>query len=127
MNYIIPIVCIVGVIVAYVVFTKMSATTTDPTTAPTMGPTVRERLDKLCPMTVSETRNGIVFINPTNGATRDDYLFSGCTAAGTCDQSDVDPVSNNMLKNIPNNCHCGCWDLGDYSWDPANRRWVKKA
>jgi len=88
--------------------------------------TVRQLLEEKCPLSISETRNGTIFINPTNSAVRDDYLFSGCNSSNSCNTERVDPISKNILDNIPKNCHCGCWDLGDYLWDNTNRRWNKK-
>jgi hypothetical protein len=95
------------------------------------GKTVRERLTEKCPLSGSETRNGIVYINPTNSATRENYLFSGCTDAGTCDnipndyskatKNQIDPISKNLLNNISNNC--GSWTIGDYSMNGT--KWIK--
>lgn len=88
--------------------------------------TVRESLNDVCPLNGSETRNGVVYINPTNLATRDDYLFSGCTDANTCDNtstSNVDPVSKNLLDNVKG--ICGSWGVGDYNWDNGVKKWIK--
>jgi hypothetical protein len=88
--------------------------------------TVRQLLEEKCPVNISETRNGIVYINPTNSATRDNYLFSGCNASNTCNTSNIDPISKNILDNIPSKGFCGAWDLGDYEWDYNNNKWNKK-
>jgi hypothetical protein len=87
--------------------------------------TVRQVLEEKCPLSGSEKRaDGVVVISPGNQVTRDDYLFSGCKEAGTCDTSYYDPISLNIVSNIPNNCHCGCTDLGNYRW--WNGKWEKK-
>ena len=89
--------------------------------------TVKELLNEKCPIIGSETRNGIVYINPTNSATRDNYLFSGCNTSNTCNTSNIDPISKNILDNIPSNGFCGAWDLGDYRWDNNNNKWIKNS
>ena len=93
--------------------------------------TIRERLNKLCPLSISQTRTpggtgttGYVFISDGNGALRDDYLFSGCTDYGTCDTYTEDPVSANLLKYVSvNSLYCGHWQVGDYEFDPNKRKW----
>jgi hypothetical protein len=87
-------------------------------------PTVRQLLNDKCPLSGSVTWQGTVYINEGNSATRDNYLFSGC--GSNCDTTIIDPISKNILDNIPNNGHCGAWDLGGYGWDNNNNRWNKK-
>jgi hypothetical protein len=87
-------------------------------------PTVRQLLNDKCPLSGSVTWQGTVYINEGNSATRDNYLFSGC--GSNCDTTIIDPISKNILDNIPNNGHCGAWGLGGYGWDNNNNRWNKK-
>ena len=77
----------------------------------------------MCPPITSETRAGKVYINPTNLALREEYLFSGCKAASTCEKpvAEADPISQNLL----NTKNCGAWNNGNYTWDNANQRWAK--
>ena len=83
-------------------------------------------LEEKCPLSISETRNGTVYINKTNDAIRDNYLFGGCNVSNTCNTSQIDPISKNILDNIPSKGHCGAWDLGDYNWEASNNKWIKK-
>jgi len=84
--------------------------------------TVKQLLENRCPLSISETRNGVVFINPTNGATRDDYLFSACKELETCDTRIIDPISKSILDS---KSHCGYWGMGDYSFDNTQKKWIK--
>jgi hypothetical protein len=89
--------------------------------------TVKELLNEKCPLSISETRNGNVYINDKNGALRDEYLFSGCTDSNTCDTYNLDPISKNILDSIPDKGgHCGDWGLGDYEWDKDKDKWYTK-
>ena len=88
--------------------------------------TLTQLLEEKCPLSISETRNGIVYINPTNSATRDNYLFSGCNASNTCNTNQIDSISKNILDSIPSKGNCGSWDLGDYNWEASNNKWIKK-
>ena len=97
----------------------------------TQSKTIKQLLADKCPVSVGETRDGIVYINPTNVATRENYLFSGCTDAGTCNnipndsskatKNQIDPISKNLLNNISNNC--GSWAIGDYHMNGT--KWIK--
>ena len=92
----------------------------------TKKPSVRQLLDSKCPMSISETRNGVVYIVEQNEATRNNYLFSGCTDANTCDTVNPDPVSKNLIDNIgapPQ--HCGSWAIGNYTLDNGSGKWIK--
>jgi hypothetical protein len=63
-------------------------------------------------------------INPGNLAKYDDYLFSGCKDAGTCDSFTVDPISQALInKKEP----CGAWNLRSvgYKWNPDTKKWVQ--
>jgi hypothetical protein len=112
----------VGLIVVIVVYLISSK---KPNSNPTEKPlTTREKLDRLCPISISEKRGDLVYINATNVATRDNYLFGACKDANTCDTTTLDPISENLLKEVPK-CHCGCWILGSYSWNPSTNKWVK--
>jgi hypothetical protein len=115
------IVIVIGLIVLLLIVFLTPKKISSPTSKPL---TTREKLNNLCPLSISENRNGIIYINPTNGATRDNYLFSGCKESNTCDTTNLDPISKNLLEEVPK-CHCGCWVLGKYSWDPPNNKWVK--
>ena len=101
-----------------------TTTTPAPATPPSVQ-TLRQKLIKTCPASGGEKRRDILYINPTNGATYDDYLFSACKAAGTCDKpvDQADAVSAKIIDVIGNKrCHCGCWGLDkDYMW---NGKWV---
>jgi len=88
--------------------------------------TVKDLLEKKCPLSISQTRDGNVYINQTNSALRDKYLFSGCTDSNTCNTTNLDPISKNILDSIPSKGHCGAWDLGDYGWNQDTGKWVKK-
>jgi hypothetical protein len=83
-------------------------------------------LEKKCPLSISQTRDGNVYINQTNSALRDKYLFSGCTDSNTCNTTNLDPISKNILDSIPNKGHCGAWNLGDYEWSQDNGKWRNK-
>lgn len=90
--------------------------------------TTRQLLDQKCPLSSSEIRNGVVYINPTNLATRDEYLFSACTTAGTCDSTTPDPISKRLIEGRE---HCGGWSLStdpskpDYAWDNTAKKWIR--
>ena len=88
--------------------------------------TVKDLLEKKCPLSISQTRDGNVYINQTNSALRDKYLFSGCTDSNTCNTTNLDPISKNILDSIPSKGHCGAWDLGDYGWNQDTGKWVNK-
>ena len=88
--------------------------------------TVKDLLEKKCPLSISQTRDGNVYINQTNSALRDKYLFSGCTDSNTCNTTNMDPISKNILDSIPSKGHCGAWDLGDYGWNQDKGKWVNK-
>lgn len=83
--------------------------------------TVRERLLAKCP--VRADAKGM--INPGNSATHSDYLFSACTAAGSCDKVEADPIS---LKLLQASEHCGAWSLRSQGieWSNARKRWEEK-
>jgi hypothetical protein len=87
---------------------------------------VKDLLEKKCPLSISQTRDGNVYINQTNSALRDKYLFSGCTDSNTCNTTNMDPISKNILDSIPSKGHCGAWDLGDYGWNQDKGKWVNK-
>jgi len=116
------------VIILWFILSRSSST---PTSTPSSTPspkTTRELLNLKCPLSGSETRNGVVYINPTNIATRDDYLFSGCVDAGTCDSTMPDPISKRII-NAPE--RCGAWWLDSdasqpiYRFNPTQKKWVK--
>jgi hypothetical protein len=91
--------------------------------------TVKERLQAVCP--VDPAAEGK--INKTNGATYEEYLFSGCTDAQTCDKFDPDPISNAIInkKGPPSGIeHCGAWVISggtgyDYIFNGNTRKWDK--
>jgi hypothetical protein len=125
---IITIVITAAVVLTVVYFLQNRSSTT--TTTP-QSKTVRQLLEEKCPLSVSGTRDGVVYINPLNSATREEYLLGGCKAAGTCDTTNIDPISKNILDNLPydsynkRGCACGCWVLGEYYWDSTKKIWVK--
>jgi hypothetical protein len=69
-----------------------------------MGKTVKQQLETTCPP--NPRANGM--INIGNQATYEDYLFSGCKKAGTCDSHEPDIISAGILNKKE---HCGAWDL----------------
>lgn len=88
--------------------------------------TVKDLLEKKCPLSISQTRDGNVYINQGNSALRDKYLFSGCTDSNTCNTTNMDPISKNILDSIPSKGHCGAWELGNYGWNQDTGKWVNK-
>jgi DNA primase len=96
------------------------------TTSTSFARTTRQLLDEKCPMSISETRNGTVYINKSNQVTRDDYLFSGCNESKLCDTIILDQVSKNILDSIPSKGACGALDLGDNIWDANLKKWTNK-
>jgi len=96
------------------------------TTSTSFMRTTRQLLDEKCPMNISETRNGTVYINKSNQVTRDDYLFSGCNESRLCDTIILDQVSKNILDSIPSKGACGALDLGDNIWDSNLKKWTNK-
>jgi hypothetical protein len=133
-----PLVIGIIVIAVFVVFFLVSNNRNQPTTTlmpmrlpTTQSKTVRQLLEEKCPLSESGIRNGVVYINPLNGATREEYLLSGCKAAGTCDTTNIDPISKTILDNLPydsyhkRGCACGCWALGEYEWDNTIKKWIK--
>ena len=88
-------------------------------------PTVRQSLEKVCPLETSEKRaDGEWYVEPGgyNPAKRDDYLFSGCKDAGTCNGTNFDLISQNIIDSIPDKHGCGSWILGDYEWSPHTKK-----
>lgn len=84
--------------------------------------TVKERLELVCPKIPDAGDK----INPGNSATYDNYLFSGCRDAGTCDSyGQPDPISNALLNKTE---HCGAWNLNStgYNWNWNTKKWNKK-
>lgn len=75
-----------------------------PPTPPLPPKTVRQRLEEVCP---KDPKAGGM-INVGNVATYDDYLFSGCTAANSCETLTPDPVSDAILNKKEG---CGAWNL----------------
>jgi hypothetical protein len=96
------------------------------TTSTSFVRTTRQLLDEKCPMSISETRNGTVYINKSNQITRDDYLFSGCNESKLCDTIILDQVSKNILDSIPSKGACGALDLGDNIWNANLKKWTNK-
>lgn len=88
--------------------------------------TTKQLLEEKCPLSISETRNGTVYINKSNQVNRDDYLFSGCNESKLCDTIIIDAVSKNILDNIPTKGSCGDLVLGDYNWDTTLKKWTNK-
>jgi len=85
------------------------------------GDTVRQQLQKACPL--NKRANGM--INIGNSATYEDYLFSGCKKAGTCDGYEPDVISEGIInKTEP----CGAWELKStgLSYNPAKGGWRKE-
>jgi hypothetical protein len=68
------------------------------------GGTVREQLVKACP----KPQNAGNMIVPGTEATYDNYLFSACEAAGTCDGNNPDEISAGIIAKTES---CGAWDL----------------
>jgi hypothetical protein len=95
---------VAGMIIMIIIFTRDTET-------------VRQALNKRCPV----DPNAGDKINVGNGATREHYLFSGCTASRTCDlpKSKIDPISNSILNQKE---HCGAWDANStgYYYNPSN-------
>jgi hypothetical protein len=91
-----------------------------PATSPSL--TVREKLIKACPKNQAAGNQ----ISQGNGATYDNYLFSGCTDANTCDGYIEDPISQALINKKE---HCGAWELGSvgYEWDPSINKWKKRS
>ena len=82
--------------------------------------TVRERLQLTCP--VDPNADGKISVG--NGASYDNYLFSACTAANTCDTTTPDVISNRIINMKKPEEKCGSWNL-TYKWDnPVANRWV---
>jgi hypothetical protein len=83
--------------------------------------TVRDVLKEKCPKQSDAGDK----INKDNAATYEDYLFSACKAANTCDKkiSEADDISKALIYNVKN---CGNWDIPNtlYSWN-YNNKWVK--
>jgi hypothetical protein len=88
--------------------------------------TTKQLLEEKCPLSISETRNGTVYINKSNNVTRDDYLFSGCNESKLCDSIIMDSVSKNILDNIPFKGSCGDLNLGEYKWSTNLGKWIDK-
>jgi len=101
------------------------ASTSPAATAPAQ--TVRQKLIETCPASGGEKREDLLYINPTNGALYDDYLFSACKEADTCNRpvGQADPVSAKIIDVIgKGRCHCGCWLLdSEYEW---RGKWVRQ-
>jgi hypothetical protein len=99
---------------------------TCPTCKPYTSKTVREKLEELCPSSLTETRNGKLYIVQGNDAIRDEYLFGPCTAAGTCNSTNPDPISQTLINKLTKPLHqCGSWDMKDYVYDGYNtKKWV---
>jgi hypothetical protein len=91
--------------------------------------TVKQLLDEKCPLSISETRDGNIYINTGNGATRENYLFSGCNSLNSCNTINPDPISKNILDNISNTAQCGNFNLGDYEYTNATNatKWKLKS
>jgi len=85
------------------------------------GNTVRQQLRKACP--VNKRANGM--INIGNLATYEDYLFSGCKKAGTCDGYEPDVISEGIINKTE---HCGAWDLKSTGlrYNPVKGGWRKE-
>jgi hypothetical protein len=81
--------------------------------------TVRQMLEKECPIDA----NAGTKINVGNNAEREDYLFSGCKSANTCEGTMPDPVSSAIINKTE---HCGAWHLDStgYKW---GGKWIKNA
>ena len=86
-----------------------------------MGKTVKQQLETTCPR--NSRANGM--INIGNLATYDDYLFSACKKAGTCNDYDPDIISQGIINKKE---HCGAWDLKStgLSYSPV-KGWSKEA
>jgi hypothetical protein len=97
--------------------TTPAAPITAPTTAaPIAQKTVRQKLQEICPLDPEAGDK----INKGNSATYNDYMFSGCEAAKTCDSTEPDPISKAILnKTEP----CGAWILNStrYTYDLTNK------
>lgn len=80
--------------------------------------TVRTKLSELCP---KDPQAGDK-INRGNAATYDDYLFSACKKANTCDSYEPDPITEKLLRKTE---HCGAWHLDSVGlwWDAPNKKW----
>ena len=127
---IIGIIAIAVLAVFFLVFNNRNQPTTTlmPMRLPTtQSKTVRQLLEEKCPLSGSVRRDdGVLLINPGSVASREDYLFSGCKEAGTCDTTTYDPISQNIINNIPSKTGCGSLELGNYSWDNTNKKWIPK-
>jgi hypothetical protein len=84
------------------------------------GKTVKQQLEKACPKI--PRANGM--INIGNQATYEDYLFSGCKKAGTCNGYNPDMISEGLLNKKE---HCGAWDVKStgLTYSPA-KGWTKE-
>jgi hypothetical protein len=122
---IISIILIVLIATKVIVIPGLNSSSTTSFSGSSIVPTVRQRLDKLCP--VDPLANGM--INKGNMATRNDYLFNACTAAGTCDSIVPDTISGVLLNTLSSGGggFCGGWNQPETTpkivWDNSNKKW----
>ena len=81
--------------------------TTQPSSQQPSQKTVKQMLQETCP--VDPAANGKIYVN--NLANYDDYLFSACKDAGTCDGYEPDQISKRIINMNKPKESCGSWLL----------------
>lgn len=88
--------------------------------------TTRGSLMKKCP--IDPNANGM--INVGNSAMYEDYLFSACQDADTCENpvSMADPISSTLINS---STHCGAWLIdapgyNSYTWNQTEKKWKNR-
>ena len=107
--------------------TATTTTTTTDSNSSSTTPTTRQQLEAVCPKDNAAGDK----INFGNSAKREDYLFSACKVAGSCDSPILDPISETLLGSLKTKAnHCGAWEHTfngkKIEWDVANNKWALK-